>query len=139
MLALAPVFAGFYLLLPTTGYARTVAYPVFGIVATITILVAVHVGRPARPGSWRLIAVSLACLSMGDLVYTIDVFLAAEVPYPSAADIPYVVGYLALAAGIHGLSRGPGDRRPLRIVRRRLTGSPCCAAPARQSDDRHRR
>jgi diguanylate cyclase (GGDEF)-like protein len=116
MLACAPLFAALYYLLPTTGLARTFAYPVFGIIATAAILVAIRFGRPARPRSWALIAAGLVALSAGDVVYSILFLNAEEVPYPSVADAAYVLGYVFLAFGIHGLARGRmagGDRLPM--------------------------
>src|SRR5664279_924764 len=83
LLAAIPFLAGFYLLLPTTGMARTVAYPAFGVIGTLAILLGVHRRRPVRPGSWRLIAIALALLAFGDLTYSILTGDGQEVAYPS--------------------------------------------------------
>jgi diguanylate cyclase len=112
-----PFLAGFYLLLPPSGLPRTIAYPLYGIVATVAILLGVHRQRPTRPGSWRLIAVSLALLSLGDIVYSVMFAAAGDtISYPSPADVAYLAGYVILIAGIAGLIRGRvpgGDRTPI--------------------------
>ena len=53
LLGAIPFLAGFYLLLPETGLIRTIAYPFFGIVGMIAILIGIHQHPSARPGSWR--------------------------------------------------------------------------------------
>ncbi|HEX2754804.1 MAG TPA: EAL domain-containing protein [Candidatus Limnocylindrales bacterium] len=111
----APVFALLYLALPGSGPARTLAYPVFGIVASIAIVVGIRRGSPTRPGSWWLIAGALVLMATGDIAYS-AIELVGEVPYPSLADAFYLAGYLALVGGVTGLARGRlsgGDRTPL--------------------------
>ena len=116
LLIAIPVLAAFYLLLPTTGLSRTVAYPAFSLIGMIAILIGVHRRGPDRPGSWRLIAIALALLAIGDTVYSILALDGAEVAYPSPADIAYLGAYIALIGGVVGLVRGrvPGsDRTPI--------------------------
>ncbi|HEX7471824.1 MAG TPA: EAL domain-containing protein [Candidatus Limnocylindrales bacterium] len=116
LLAAIPFLAGFYLLLPPTGLSRTIAYPAFGIIGMLAILLGVHMRRPARSGSWRLIAVALALLAFGDIVYSFLSGDGQEVAYPSPADIAYLGGYVVLIAGIASLIRGRvagGDRTAL--------------------------
>src|SRR5919206_4496407 len=115
-LVAAPLFAGAYLLLPTTGSARTIAYPAFGLIATAAILASVRWGRPERPRSWRMIAIGLALLSVGDITYSALVLMGGEIPYPSLADVGYLCGYSFVALGVAGLTRGRmsgGDRMPV--------------------------
>ena len=69
LLMAVPVLAAFYLLLPTTGLSRTIAYPAFSLIGMIAILVGVHRQRPDRPRSWLMIAIALALLAIGDSVY----------------------------------------------------------------------
>jgi diguanylate cyclase len=116
LLAAIPFLAGFYLLLPIEGTARTFAYPAFGLIGMVAILAGVHRRKPARRGSWRLIAIALALLAIGDVTYSVMLIGGGEVPYPSLADIAYVGGYAALIGGVAGLIRGRvpgGDRTPL--------------------------
>jgi diguanylate cyclase len=105
LLAAAPVLIATYLFLPTAGSARTVAYPAFGLIATVAILVAISTRHPSRPGAWRLVAGALALLSLGDVTYTV-LALGGEVGYPSLADLAYLAGYAALISGVVGLVRG---------------------------------
>src|SRR5205085_1815400 len=116
LLAATPVAAALYLLLPVDGPSRTIAYPMAGIAATVAILIGVQVNAPARPGAWRLIALGLGLLSVGDVTYTVNLLVATEDPYPSAADVPYLLGYVALVFGVVRLARGRmagGDRIPM--------------------------
>ena len=114
MLALVPCLSGSYLLLPTNGTARVVAYPIFGLLAMVIVLAVAQWRRPARAGSWRLIALALALLSTGDIAYTVlSVTGGGVVGYPSPSDVAYLGGYVALIAGVVGLFRGRlvgGDR-----------------------------
>ena len=115
LLCAIPLLAASYLVLPEGGPERTVAYPIYNLIAVVAILVGVHRRRPARVGSWRLVAIAFGLLSLGDITWTV-VALSGEVPYPSFADIPYLAGYVALILGIVGLMRGRvpgGDRTPI--------------------------
>ena len=116
LLVAIPFLAGFYLLLPGTGWPRTVAYPVYGIAGTLAVLLGVHVQKPIRAGSWRLIALALALLALGDIIYSVMVGDGNEVAYPSPADVAYLAGYVVLIGGILSLIRGRvqgGDRTPI--------------------------
>jgi diguanylate cyclase len=116
LLVATPFLAAFYLLLPDSGPAHAIAYPVFGLIAMVAILVGVYRRRPARPGSWRLIALALALLSIADITYGVLALGGGEVAYPSVADIGYLAGYVALIGGTLGLIRGRvagGDRTPI--------------------------
>ena len=116
LLAAIPFLAMFYLILPSEGPARTIVYPTFGLIAVAAILAGVHRRRPARRGSWRLIALALAMLSLGDITYSVLALGGAAVAYPSLADIGYLAGYASLIAGVMGLIRGRapgGDRAPI--------------------------
>ena len=110
LLGATPVLIAAYLLLP--GGAHTIAYPAFGLVATIAIMIATKIRHPARVGAWRLVAVAFALLSLGDVSYSV-LALGGEVGYPSLADLAYLAGYVALISGVIGLIRGRvagGDR-----------------------------
>ena len=116
LLCAIPVLTALYLLQPITGLSRTVMYPLYGLVATVVILVAVQRHHPAQRGAWWLIAAGLAFLSVGDITYSVDYFFNPEIPYPSLADVPYLVGYAALVSGAIVLVRGRSngnDRTPL--------------------------
>jgi diguanylate cyclase len=113
LLAASPILAVTYLLLPVSGPARPIAYPLFGLIATLTITIAVRRRSPARPRAWALIALAFTLLSAGDVTYTVLALTQTEIPYPSFADLFYLGGYGALIAGVAGLLRGrlPGSDR----------------------------
>jgi diguanylate cyclase (GGDEF)-like protein len=116
LLAAIPILAGSFLLLPTDGSARSIVYPAFALFSMIVILASTHLRKPARSGSWRLVAVALGLLALGDITYTLLIIGGEEAPYPSLADAAYVAGYVTLIAGAVGLVRGRipgGDRTPI--------------------------
>jgi diguanylate cyclase (GGDEF)-like protein len=113
LLVATPFLAALYVALPTIGVAPAFSYPAPSLIAMGAILIGVHRRRPARAGSWRLIALSLAVLAVGDITYSILALMSGEVAYPSLADIAYLAGYAGLIGGITGLIRGRvagGDR-----------------------------
>ena len=86
LLAAIPVLSTVYLLLPESSAARTVAYPAFVLLAMVAVLVGVHRRRPVRAGSWWLIALGLALLSIGDsLVKSINDFWLTKAKLPQYA------------------------------------------------------
>ncbi len=116
LLVATPFLAAFYLLLPGTGPSRVIAYPAFGLIGMLAILIGIHRRRPARLGSWRLMAVALALLSLGDITYSVLALDGQEIPYPSLADVAYLAAHAAPICGSVGLIRGRvpgGDRTPV--------------------------
>jgi diguanylate cyclase (GGDEF)-like protein len=116
LLAAIPFLAAFYLLLPASGPAHAIAFPMYGLVGTVIILIGMHRGRPVRPRAWRVLALGIALLSIGDIVYAVLVLVSPDVGFPSLADIGYLLGYVALIGGTVGLIRGRvagGDRTPI--------------------------
>ncbi|MGZ8475033.1 MAG: diguanylate cyclase domain-containing protein [Candidatus Limnocylindria bacterium] len=115
LLVAIPPLVAIYLLLPTDGLARTVAYPVFGIIGAAAILVGVRRRRPRRAGSWRLLALAFVLVSVGDVTQTM-LGVGGDVPYPSWSDAAYLAAYVALIGGVLALMSGRtpgGDRTSL--------------------------
>jgi diguanylate cyclase (GGDEF)-like protein len=106
LLALTPVLAVAYAMLPTTGDSRVIAYPLYGIAMAVLIGLSVLRLHPARRRAWLVIAVALTLLSVGDVTYTVLQLTDGEVPYPSLADLGYLAGYVALLVGVTDLFRG---------------------------------
>jgi diguanylate cyclase (GGDEF)-like protein len=113
LLGAIPFLALSYLLLPKDPLVHAIAYPLYGIVAVLSILLGCRRRRPERIRSWLLIATGLGFLSLADIVYSVLVFGGGDVPYPSLADVGYLGGYAFVIAGMLGLMRGRasgGDR-----------------------------
>jgi diguanylate cyclase (GGDEF)-like protein len=106
LLALTPVLAGLYVLLPTMGVARVIAYPMYGAGMVVVISVAVLRGSPARRRAWMLIALAIGLLTVGDVTYSVLELVDGGISYPSWADVGYLAGYVALVAGVVDLVRG---------------------------------
>jgi diguanylate cyclase (GGDEF)-like protein len=110
VLAAVPVLAAAYLLLPTDGPARLFAYPIFGLIATVAVLVGRRAAAPHDRRAWSFILLALVLLSIGDATYSVLALGSAALPYPSLADVAYLPAYLVLLVGTAGLSRRPGVR-----------------------------
>jgi diguanylate cyclase (GGDEF)-like protein len=88
-----------------------VLYDLIGASAVVAILVGLRRYRPVRPLSWWCFAAGQASFVIGDVIYNgYAAQNGGEVPFPSSADLFYVLGYPILAVGllimIRGRSRG---------------------------------
>lgn len=87
----------------------------YEVTAGVAILVLWR--APRRAGgdrrAWQLLALGLACWYAGDLFWDSYAFLGRERPAVSIADVWYLAGYPALAAGIGRMvaCRAPGEHR----------------------------
>jgi len=106
--------AGYFLIPSAT--AQSVSYDVFGFVMVAAIVAGVLIHRPQRWGVWVLLAIGQALFLAGDVVWGIyDQFLHID-PFPSKADVLYLLGYPFVGAALLMLlrHRSPGqDRRGL--------------------------
>ena len=93
------------------GPLRDVVFTLVSASAVVVILVGVHRYRPARTAAWRLMAAGLAFWAAGDLLWAYYTHVAFVEPFPSTADLFYVVGYPFLGAGLFQLASGRGRRR----------------------------
>jgi PAS domain S-box-containing protein len=104
---------GGYTLLPT-DIARWIYYPFVSASSAIAIVIAVRMHRPRHAGAWYLVALGLASWAFGDFYwYALELLWDTAVPFPSPADMAYVLGYPFLALGLLVLVRsdqGEGDR-----------------------------
>jgi diguanylate cyclase (GGDEF)-like protein len=93
---------------------KDVLYSAIGLAATLCLLLAVRVHRPAERLGWLLLAASSAFFVLGDgVLNTYDIVLHREAPYPSVADALYLLGYPFLFAGVFRVTRSrrtPGSR-----------------------------
>ena len=101
--------------LPTGSLEQNLLYDAIGLTAVVAILYGVHRHRPPRALPWLLIAASQLLFVTGDALWTV-LELMGESPFPSIADVAYLLGYpvlvVAFTAAIRLRVRG-GDRSGL--------------------------
>ncbi|HVA86877.1 MAG TPA: GGDEF domain-containing protein [Candidatus Saccharimonadales bacterium] len=97
---------------------ESIAYDAFGACATISVLIAILLHRPARRHLWWLIAAGFGLWTAGDAISSLLAPGGGNVPIPSLADACYFAGYAAIIFGVGWLA-GPmvrgsrGDRSAL--------------------------
>ncbi|HEY5144848.1 MAG TPA: EAL domain-containing protein [Solirubrobacteraceae bacterium] len=78
--------------------------PVFnliGLSGVAAIIVGTRINRPSDPRPWYLFAAGQALFVTGDaLAYNYQRIFGSALPFPSVADIPYLLVYPALMAGL---------------------------------------
>ena len=83
------------------AFTRTVIYDVFGLTASVMIVVGVRIHRPAHSLPWLLIALGQFLLVAGDITWAwYENVAQIATPFPSPADALYLMGYPVMAAGI---------------------------------------
>jgi diguanylate cyclase (GGDEF)-like protein len=98
-----------FFVLPPASVEQSVVYDVVGLFAVGAAIVAISRYRPAGWRPWLLIAAGQLAFVVGDILWTVYA-LQGEDPYPSTADISYLVGYPLIAIGL------------LLAIRMRVTG-----------------
>jgi signal transduction histidine kinase len=78
---------------------RECVYALVALSGGAAVLVGVHRYRPRAPRAWSLIGLGLLAWSAGDIVWSAYAVADAAVPYPSASDGLYALGYALLIAG----------------------------------------
>src|SRR5262245_27404016 len=77
-----------------------------GILSAGAVLVGVQRHQPRRRTPWLWVAAGIVTFNVGDTVYNILAKVGSDPnPFPSFADLFYIVTYVMLAGGILGLSR----------------------------------
>ena len=80
---------------------RTVIYDLFGLSASVMIVVGVRINRPEHARPWLLIGLGQFLLVAGDMTWAWYAHVAhIATPFPSPADGLYLLGYPVMAAGI---------------------------------------
>jgi diguanylate cyclase (GGDEF)-like protein/PAS domain S-box-containing protein len=96
---------------------HTVLWSAIGLSSAAAVVVGVVTARPRRRGPWLLLAAALVTFSAGDTTYDLLTgVMGQDNPFPSAADVFYLVTYPLLAAGLLGFIRcrtARGDRTSL--------------------------
>jgi signal transduction histidine kinase len=101
-MALAAVYFAF----PKGGTAQAVIYEGLGGTASLAILWAVRLHRPAQRLPWILFALGNTCFVVGDVIAIFQL----NPPVPSATDIFYLTGYPLFAGGLLLLMFSAGGR-----------------------------
>ena len=102
-------------LLPTGSLPQNLVYDAIGVASVAAIIAGVVIYRPERPQPWLLLAAGQLLFVTGDALWTI-LELMGESPFPSIADVAYLLGYpllvVAFLMAIQLRVRG-GDRAGL--------------------------
>jgi PAS domain S-box-containing protein len=94
-----------YYVLPTRA-ASDILYPFVGASGAAAVIAGVRLHRPGHRAAWYLIALGLAGWTLGDFIWNgYEFLLRGAVPFPSAADVLYLLGYPFLALGFLALVR----------------------------------
>ncbi|MBC7633390.1 bifunctional diguanylate cyclase/phosphodiesterase [Aeromicrobium sp.] len=101
-----------YLLVPA-GPVRDVIYLAVGLSCVIAICAGTRLHRTASPGPWYLFAAGQMAWVMGDAIYSWNLDVRHVTPFPSAADVAYLIAYPLLAAGVGTLIRARSPRMDL--------------------------
>jgi diguanylate cyclase len=104
----AALTAVFYAL-PQGTLEQSAVYDALGLLMVGASLVGIRIHRPAGWQPWLLLAIGQLLFVVGDLIWTTYAALGDD-PFPSPADIAYILGYPVIAVGL-GLA-----------IRRRLHG-----------------
>lgn len=94
----------------TSADLRTWVSPSFALYGAIGLALGAHRSRAVQAGSWYGLALGIALLGLGDLVWAWESTGKPEPPVPSLADVTYLAGYAAALVGMASLAwpRGSG-------------------------------
>jgi diguanylate cyclase (GGDEF)-like protein/PAS domain S-box-containing protein len=83
-----------------------------GLSAVVATVVGIRRNRPSQPAAWYLLAAAELCFITGDTLYNVftDV-LHQDNPFPSLADVFYLLTYPLFAAGLFVLIRARSTTR----------------------------
>ena len=95
-----------YFAVPNITNQNTV-YSIIGKLAVVCIVIGVRINKPRERLGWYLLAISIACFTIGDDVFDYYQVVLHHIPFPSYADAIYLVGYPFLFVGVLRLTRNP--------------------------------
>ena len=81
---------------PTTSFVYLLA----SVMPVVALLLGVAIHRPRRALPWLLMATGQAGFLVGDLIWYAQVLAGDQPGFPSASDVPYLLGYPLMAAGM---------------------------------------
>lgn len=94
---------------PSLG--RDLVYAAMGAAAAVAIVVGIRLHRPARRLPWALLAAGTVIWTGGDLLWGLFDHVLGIDPFPSVADVLYLLGYPMIAGGLYQLARARNPRR----------------------------
>lgn len=90
--------------------AQNVAYDALGLLCVLAVGVGLFRYRPSRPAPWLLLGLGVLLWVLGDLAYSWQDLQPGDPPFPAVADLLYLGGYPAMAAGLALSVRRTGAR-----------------------------
>ncbi|MCI2237209.1 GGDEF domain-containing protein [Paenibacillus sp. TRM 82003] len=110
LLAAGAVAALVCALLPL-GALRDGVYALVCWGSVAAVVVGIRRNRPREPAAWWLVAAGVASWGLGDLTWDVVADVLHGDPFPSAADVFYLLAYPLLAAGLWRFVRARTDGR----------------------------
>ncbi|GLY03731.1 MULTISPECIES: bifunctional diguanylate cyclase/phosphodiesterase [Actinoplanes] len=102
-LLVAGAAAAVYLVWPFSDTTRWI-YVAVNVAAPFAVAVGIRRHAPRKRGSWRLIMIGLVLSGIGDVLFA----AGKAPPFPSPADVLYLLGHLSVAAGVALLAARAG-------------------------------
>lgn len=93
--AIVAILSAVYFVPGLPQLARDLVYSAIGVVAGLAVLAGVRIHRPEHPRPWYLLAAGVLLFALGDAIWMVLAAMGEE-PFPSSADIAYLLGYPAL-------------------------------------------
>ncbi|NJC72343.1 GGDEF domain-containing protein, partial [Planosporangium thailandense] len=97
---------GVFLLVPRPSLANAALNEGIGAATVVAILVGVRMHRPSRPALWYFLAAGQAALVIGDTLFDYYELVRHDTPYPSVADVFYLLQFPLTAVGLFVLIKG---------------------------------
>ena len=79
---------------------RVETWGLIGLSGVIAILAGVIINRPSRKAPWLLLALAQACFAAGQVSFLLAQAIGTQLPFPSFADLLYLLTYPLYAAGL---------------------------------------
>ena len=79
---------------------RVAAWGLIGLSGVAAIVAGVILNRPSRKAPWLLLAAAQASFAAGQVSFLIAQLIGTQLPFPSFADVLYLLTYPLYAAGL---------------------------------------
>src|SRR5260370_19947564 len=79
---------------------RVEAWGLIGLSGVIAIVAGVLINRPSRKVPWLLLAAALASFTAGQVSFLVAQLVGVQLPFPSFADVLYLLTYPLYAGGL---------------------------------------